>query len=55
MLDVEDGIAPQALQGNRASFADRGKSHVFSRGVLGMWGILSSCNGDGPSRLVFVQ
>ena len=32
-----------------------GKSHDFSRLAAGTWGIFSSYNGDGPSKLVFVQ
>ena len=33
----------------------RGKSHGFSRGVVGTWGIFSSYGGDGHSKLEFVQ
>ena len=33
----------------------RGKSHGFSQGAAGTWGIFSSNNGDGPSKLEFVQ
>ena len=35
--------------------AARGKSHCFSQYTVGAWGIFSSCDGDGPSKLVFVQ
>ena len=35
--------------------AVRGKSHCFSRVVLGTWGIFSSYSGDDPSKLVFVD
>ena len=31
-----------------------GNSHCFSLVVAGTWGIFSSYNGDGPSKLVFV-
>ena len=33
----------------------RGKSHGFSLVAAGTWGIFSSYNGDGPSKIVFVQ
>ena len=33
----------------------RGKSHGFSRLEAETWGIFSSYDGDGPSKLVFVQ
>ena len=33
----------------------RGKSHGFSRVAAGTWGFLSSYDGDGRSKLVFVQ
>ena len=35
--------------------APRGESHGFSRVAAGTWGIFSSYDGDGPSKLVFVQ
>ena len=35
--------------------AVRGKSHGFSRGAAGPWGIFSSFGGNDPSKLVFVQ
>ena len=34
---------------------ERGKSLGFSHVVVGTWGIFSSDNGDGRSKLVFVQ
>ena len=33
----------------------RVKSHSYSRVAAGPWGIISSYNGEGPSKLVFVQ
>ena len=33
----------------------RGKSHGFSRGAVGTWGIFSSYGRDGRSKLEFVQ
>ena len=33
----------------------RGKSHGFSRLEAETWGIFSSYDGDGPSKLVFIQ
>ena len=33
----------------------RGKSHGFSRVVVGTWGIFSSYSVGDPSKLVFVQ
>ena len=32
-----------------------GTSHGFSQVVVGTWGLFSSYNWDGPSKLVFVQ
>ena len=32
-----------------------GKAHDFSRVAAGTWGFLSSYEGDGPSKLMFVQ
>ena len=33
----------------------RGRSHGFSRVEAEIWGIFPSYNGDGPSKLVFIQ
>ena len=41
-------------RGIRPHLVVRGKSHGFSRIAAGTWGIFSSEDGDGPSKLVFV-
>ena len=41
--------------GIRSHLTARGKSHGFSQGVTGTWGILSSYSEDSPSKLMFVQ
>ena len=42
-------------QGIRPHLAPRRKSHGFSQVEAGTWGIFSSYDGNGPSKLVFVQ
>ena len=55
MFDMEHRIALQAMQENRASSRGEGKSHGLSQFEAGTWGFLLSYDGDGPSKLVFVQ
>ena len=55
VFDWEYGIALHTMQGNRASFPSAGLSHTISRVAAGTWGILASYNGDGHSKLHFVQ
>ena len=55
MFDGEHGIALHAMQGNGASSPVSGKSHWFSRVAVETWGIFSSYNGDGPSKLILFQ
>ena len=55
MFDWDHKIALHAMPRNQASSCDEGKSHDFSRGAMGTWGIFSSHGGDEPSKLVFVQ
>ena len=54
MFDWENAIALHAMQGNRASSLARGKSHGFSRGAAGTWGIFSSYDGDVHAKREFV-
>ena len=54
MFDWENAITLHALQGNRASSCERGKSHGFSRVAAGTWGIISSYDGDAHSKSEFV-
>ena len=51
MFDLENAIALDTMQGNRASSRGSGKSPVFSCVVAGTWGIFSSYNGDVHSKL----
>ena len=55
MFDWDHKIALHAMPRNQASSCDEGKSHDFSRGAEGTWGIFSSHGGDGHSKLLFVQ
>ena len=55
MFDWENAIALDTMQGNRASSAERRKSHWFSRVVTGTWDIFSSYGGDVHSKLELVQ
>ena len=55
IFDWEHGSPQHEMQGNRASFAERGKSHEFSRVAAGTWCIFSSYGGDGHLKLGFVQ
>ena len=55
MFDWEHSIALNLMQGKRASFPARLKSHGFSRVAAGTWGIFSSYGRDGHSKLEFVQ
>ena len=41
--------------GTRPQLAERGKSHCFSRVVVGTWGVFLSYSVDDPSKLVFVE
>ena len=54
-FDWEHGTPQHALQGNRASFAARGKSDECSRVAAGTWCIFSSYGVDGHLKLRFVQ
>ena len=53
MFDWENAIALHAMQGNRPHLAAMVKSHGFSRGAAGTWGIFSSYGGDVHFKLVF--
>ena len=55
MFDVEYRIALDAMQGNRASSRGKGQVSGLFSFAAGTWGIFSSEDGDGPSKLVFVQ
>ena len=55
MFHVKHGIALHALQGYWPHLAVRGMSHGFSQFAVGTWLIISIYNGNGPSKLVFVQ
>ena len=55
MFDVEHGISLLTMQGNQVSSPGKGKSHGFSQIAVGAWDIFSCYDGDGPSKLVFVQ
>ena len=54
VFDWENAIALHAMQGNRASSREEGKSHGFSRVVAGTWAIFSSYDGDAHSKREFV-
>ena len=55
MFDWENGIALNAMQGNRSSFPSEGDvSYDFSSAAR-TWGIFASSPGDGQSKLHFVQ
>ena len=54
MFGLENAIALQAMQGNRASLVARGKSHGFSPVAAGTCGIFSSYVGDAHSIREFV-
>ena len=54
MFDWENGIALHAMQGNRASFATRGKSHGFFRVAAGTCCIFLSYGEDVHFKLEFV-
>ena len=51
MFDWENPIALDTLQGNRPHLAGRVKTHGFSPGASGTWGIFSSYSGDVHSKL----
>ena len=55
MFNWEYDIALQEMQGNQTSSPGEGMRHGISRVVVGTWGIISSCSGDGHSKLHFVQ
>ena len=55
MFDVENGIALQAVQGNRASFRGEEEIYGFTRVAAQTWGIFSSCDVDGSSKLLSLQ
>ena len=55
VLDWDNAIALDTVQGNRASSRGAVKVHVFSRVAAGTWGIFSSYLGDVHSKLEFVQ
>ena len=55
MFDWEHGNTLQPMQGPRASFPAEGDDLLISRVAAGTWGIFSSYNGDGHSKLPFVQ
>ena len=55
MFDVENGIALQAVQGNRASFRGEEEIYGFTRVAAQTWGIVSSCDVDGSSKLLSLQ
>ena len=55
MFDCENAIALHAMQGNRPHLAAMVKSHGFSRGAAGTWGIFSSYDGDAHSKREFVS
>ena len=54
MFDWENAIALHAMQGNRASSREKGKSHRFSRVAAGTWGIFSRYDGYADSKREFV-
>ena len=54
LFDMDHRIALHDMQRNWTSSHVSGNSHCFSLVVAGTWGIFSSYNGDGPSKLVFV-
>ena len=43
------------FRGIRPDLEGRGKSNHFSQVVAGTWVIFSECDGDGASRLMYVQ
>ena len=55
VFDLENAIALDTVQGNRASSHGAGIVHGFSRVAAGTWGIFSSYRGDVHSKLEFVQ
>ena len=55
MFDWENGIALNAMQGNRTSYHAEEKSHGFSLVAARTWYIYSSYGSDGHSKLVFVH
>ena len=55
MFDCENTIALDTGQGIRPHFAERGKSHWFSRLSAGTCCIFSSYGGDVNSKLEYVQ
>ena len=55
MFDWEYGIALHAMHGNRASFPSEGDVSYDSRVAAETLGIFASYNGDGHSKLHFVQ
>ena len=48
VFDVEHRTALLEMHMNRASSRGEGKSHGFSRVAAGIWGFLSSYDGNGP-------
>ena len=54
VLDWENTIALDTMQGNRPHLAGRGKSNGFSRGAAGTWVIFWSYDGDAHSKREFV-
>ena len=54
MFDWENAMALHAMQGIGPHHVARGKSHGFSRVGTGMWGVISSYDGDAHSKREFV-
>ena len=55
VFDRENAISLTQCRGIGPHFAERGKSHEFSRVAAGTWGIFSSYSGDVHCKLEFVQ
>ena len=55
VFDWENAIALAQCRGIGPHLVGRGKSHGFSRGAAGTWGIFSSYSGDVHSKLSFVH
>ena len=54
-FDVKHGNALLAVQWNRTSSHDRGKSQAFSQVAAGTWGFITSYDGDVLETLMFSQ
>ena len=55
VFDWEHEIPLHAMHRNRASLAERVKSHEFSRVAAGTWGIFATYDGDSHLKIRFVQ